>query len=111
MYFVSCQKNKIHTYSIMVKKEITKEEAIELGKFFKINYDIVPFNQFWFGLNVELEHGTRDPQTNVTNDDMITTALITIAHLKEFPNYYEKLDLMEQELEKFWKGKTPNIFK
>ena len=42
------------------------------------------------GMNVELEHGLIDPKTNVTDDDLIMTAKIALAHLNEFPNYYNK---------------------
>lgn len=94
----------------MVKK-ITSKQAIQLGKLFNINFDVVSFKQFLFGLNVELEHGTRDPLTNVTDNDLVLTAMITIAHINEFPNYYAKLKKMEQELETQWKGKKINIFK
>ena len=44
--------------------------------------------QFLAGLDVELEHGRHDPQTDVTHDDPITTGMIALAHLKEFPDYY-----------------------
>jgi hypothetical protein len=48
-------------------------------------------------MEVELEHGRHDPQTNVTNDDPILTAKIALAHLKEFPDYYTRLKRMEEE--------------
>lgn len=46
--------------------------------------------EFLDGINIELEHGTVNPNTNVTNDYLITTAKIALAHLNEFPNYYNK---------------------
>ena len=54
------------------------------------------------GMDVELEHGLRDPATNVTNDDPLTTGKIALAHLTEFPDYYTKLAKMEKEAEDFW---------
>jgi Protein of unknown function (DUF5661) len=51
------------------------------------------------GMDVELEHGTADPQTNVTGDDLIMTAKIARAHLNEFPDYYTRLAKMEAEAE------------
>jgi hypothetical protein len=54
------------------------------------------------GLLVELEHGTRDPETNVTDDDVSLTAKIALAHLKEFPDYYTRLAEMEAEADTFW---------
>ena len=53
-------------------------------------------------MDVELEHGTRDPWTNVTNDDPIMTGKIALAHLNEFPDYYDRLEEMEEAAEKFW---------
>ena len=49
--------------------------------------------QFRMGMDVELEHGTRDPATNVTDDDVLMTAKIARAHLNEFPDYYTRLVL------------------
>jgi uncharacterized Fe-S cluster-containing radical SAM superfamily enzyme len=54
------------------------------------------------GMDVELEHGLRDPATNVTNDDPLTTGKIALAHLIEFPDYYTRLAKMEKEAEDFW---------
>ena len=54
------------------------------------------------GLDVELEHGRRDPDTNVTGDDPIATGKIALAHLKEFPDYYTRLKKMETEAEEAW---------
>jgi hypothetical protein len=55
------------------------------------------------GMNVELEHGSQDPITNVTNDDPLTTGKIALAHLNEFPDYYTRLAKMEAEAEKHYK--------
>jgi hypothetical protein len=49
------------------------------------------------GMVVELEHGARDPETNVTNDDPVITAKIAIAHLRELPDYYERLATIEPD--------------
>ena len=53
--------------------------------------------QFRRGLEVELEHGTHDPETNVTGDDLVLTGKIAWAHLKEIGDYYTRLDRMEAE--------------
>ena len=54
------------------------------------------------GLEVELEHGTIDPKTNVTNDDPLLNGKIASAHLNEFPHYYTPLAKMEKEADEFW---------
>ena len=55
----------------------------------------------------KFEHGSHDPQTDVTHDDPIITGKIALAHLKEFPDYYERLERMESEAERDWAGKLP----
>lgn len=50
-----------------------------------------------------MEHGNIDPFTNVTNDDPILTGKIALAHLNEFPDYYKRLDKMEEEAETYWR--------
>ena len=62
--------------------------------------------EFLTGINIELEHGTIHEKTNVTNDDLITTAKIALAHLNEFPNYYNK-DYGLLVFEKFLESKLP----
>lgn len=85
-----------------MKKEFTADEAKEIGE--KLNIDWSKFNvdQFRRGMNVELEHGTVDSATNVTNDDPIMTGKIALSHLNEFADYYDRLDVMEEEAHKHW---------
>ncbi|HSG66735.1 MAG TPA: DUF5661 family protein [Gammaproteobacteria bacterium] len=49
------------------------------------------------GLQVELEHGTRFPDANVTNNHPILTGKIVLAHLKESLLYYKRLTVAELE--------------
>ena len=79
----------------------TLEQARAAGLRIGVDWDTSPFSleQFRMGMDVELEHGTRDPATNVTDDDVIITAKIARAHLKEFPDYYTRLAKMEAEAE------------
>jgi len=55
--------------------------------------------EFHAGLAVELEHGRRDPATDVTGDDPVVTGKIALAHLREMPDYYTRLAAMEAEAE------------
>lgn len=79
----------------------TLDEARAAGEQIGVDWDSSPFSleQFRMGMDVELEHGTRDPETNVTGDDVIMTAKIARAHLNEFPDYYTRLAKMEAEAE------------
>jgi Protein of unknown function (DUF5661) len=79
----------------------TEARAREVGSQIGIDWASVPFDaeQFRMGLEVELEHGARDPETNVTHDDPLLTGKIAWAHLKELPDYYTRLAIMEGEAE------------
>ena len=57
----------------------------------------IPLEEFRAGLEVELEHGTRFPDANVTNNHPLLTGKIVLAHLKEAMDYYERLEVAEIE--------------
>lgn len=82
------------------KRVITQDEARQIGTSLGILWDQFDVEQFRMGMEVELEHGTADPATNVTGDDLLTTGKIALAHLKEFPDYYTRLKQMEKEADK-----------
>jgi hypothetical protein len=86
----------------MTKEHFTAEEAKEAGEKIGIKWDKFDVDQFRRGMDIELEHGTRDPSTNVTNDDPIMIGKISLAHLNEFPDYYDRLEEMEEKAEEFW---------
>jgi len=83
-------------------KEFSADEARRIGDSLGIDWTSVDLEQFRMGLHVELEHGTRDPETNVIDDDMSLTGKIALAHLKEFPDYYARLAVMETEADHYW---------
>ena len=75
----------------------TMDEAEDIGESLGIDWDISPFgvNDFRVGLEVEMEHGSVDPRTNVTDDDPLLTGKIALAHLNALPDYYFLLTRME----------------
>lgn len=77
----------------------TTKQAREVGTAVGIDWESAPFDveQFRAGMDVELEHGSHDPLTNVTGDDPVLTGKIALAHLNEFPDYYTRLERMEEE--------------
>ncbi|MEQ8200663.1 MAG: DUF5661 family protein [Syntrophomonadaceae bacterium] len=87
------------------KKRFTAEEAKSIGEKLGIDWSKFDVEQYRIGMDVELEHGLHDPETNVTNDDPLITGKIALAHLKEFPDYYTRLEKMEKEAEAYWEGK------
>lgn len=89
----------------MSENKITNKVAKKIGEKLGIDWKDFDVDQFKRGMNVELEHGLRDPETNATDDDLPTTGKIALAHLREYPDYYDRLDKMEKEAEKYWKNK------
>lgn len=83
-----------------IKRRLTTEEAKLIGKRLGIQWDKFDIGQFEIGMKVELEHGIISPKTDVTNDDLLNTGKITLAHLNEIPDYYTRLLKMEKEAKK-----------
>ena len=86
------------------EKRTTLEEARSVGDEIGVDWDRFKLEQSRIGMDVEYEHGAHDPQTDVTGDDPILTGKIALAHMKEFPDYYERLERMEKEAEREWAG-------
>jgi hypothetical protein len=86
------------------KRSFTADEARAAGERIGIDWATSRFDveQFRMGMDVELEHGTQDLDTNVTDDSVEVTAKIARAHLNEFPDYYTRLAVMEADAEAYW---------
>jgi hypothetical protein len=86
------------------KGTFTTDEARRIGEEIGIEWASAPFDveQFRAGLDVELEHGLHDLATNVSDDDPHLTGKIALAHLNEFPDYYTRLEQMEEEAKRYW---------
>lgn len=86
------------------RKSFSSEEARRIGTELGIDWDSSPFDveEFRGGLDVELEHGLHDLLTNVSGDDPLVTGKIALAHLNEFPDYYTRLERMEEEAKRDW---------
>ena len=89
-------------------KHFTIDDARRIGEQIGIDWSSSAWDveEFRAGMDVELEHGSRDPATNVTSDDEVTTGKIALAHLNEFPDYYTRLDRMEEEAKRDWSERT-----
>lgn len=87
-------------------KKFTLAEATDIAKRLGVDFDKVEFTpeEYMEGINIELEHGSVDPDTNVTNDDPLVTGKIALAHLNEVALYYNKdigLEAWEHAIEAF----------
>jgi hypothetical protein len=88
------------------QRRTTTEEAKRVGDAIGADWTRFDLDQLRAGMDVEFEHGSHDPQTDVTGDDPIVTGKIALAHMKEFPDYYERLERMEREAEREWAEKS-----
>lgn len=93
--------------NINIENSVTTKEALAIAKAIGLDFDQedFPIEEFRRGIEVEREHGPVDEHdggadTNVTQADPYQTAKIAWAHLRELPDYYTRLDKMEQEAEK-----------
>ena len=91
--------------STLEEKVFTNEKANTIGKILGIDWSKFNVDQFRMGLVVELEHGKVSSDTNVTDNDPLVTGKIALAHLNEFPDYYTRLEKMENEADKYWSSK------
>lgn len=85
-------------------------QILNIAKKLNIKFDKFTIEEFKHGIEIELEHGLINPFTNVTNNDLEKTAKIALAHLNEFPNYYNKdygIDKFEEMLKE--KLKEENV--
>jgi hypothetical protein len=91
----------------MAQKHFSTEEARQIGEALGIDWGSCPFDveQFRMGMDVELEHGSHDPETDVTHNDPVLTGKIALAHLKEYPDYYTRLAKMEKEAEDYYSSR------
>jgi hypothetical protein len=89
------------------EQRTSPEEARRVGDEIGVDWDRFDLEQFRAGMDVEYEHGSHDAQTDVTGDDPVITGKIALAHMKEFADYYERLERMEQQAERDWAERQP----
>jgi predicted heme/steroid binding protein len=100
--------SNLRSASPTFRKSFSTEEALEIASILSINFDNEKFDihEFTVGINIELEHGKVCAHTNITDDDPIITGKITLAHLNEYPDYYKRLDKLEEEADAFWSNRS-----
>ena len=87
--------------------QFTEDQARLIGDEIGIDWNAALFDvdQFRRGLEIELEHGSREPETDVTGNDSVVTGKIAWAHLREYPDYYDRLEVLEREAKQYWDGR------
>lgn len=77
-------------------------KIVKLAKKLKVNIQVVSIDTLIRGVRVELEHGRVGKKTNITDNDLETTLKIALAHLDEFPDYYDRLERLEKKAKEYW---------
>src|SRR5450759_3718845 len=90
---------QVGAVELSTKRYFTKDQARAIATELGIDFGALgcDLEQFRMGLGVELEHGPRDSETDVSGNDPIVTGKIALAHLTEFPDYYTRLAILERE--------------
>jgi len=94
----------VYTHCNTPRKGISARKARKIGEELGVDWTRIELEELRRGMEVELEHGRRDPATDVTGDDLLLTGKIALAHLNEFPDYYVRLARMEEEAKAYWTG-------
>jgi len=92
-----CKEIGLRDWSIFKEVAVAKKEAETILQIVNVEKMAIPVEEFRQGLEVELEHGTRFEDANVTNNHPLLTGKIVLAHLKETMDYYERLEVAETE--------------
>jgi hypothetical protein len=92
-----CKEAGLRDWTKITEPVVSEEEAATILKIVNTEHMDIPLEDFQNGLAVELEHGTRFADANVTNNHPILTGMIVIAHLKETMDYYQRIDVAEIE--------------
>lgn len=92
-----CKELGLRDWSEITEPVVSEEEAATILGIVNTTSMDIPLEDFRKGLEVELEHGTRFDDANVTNNHPVLTGKIVIAHLKETMDYYKRIDVAEIE--------------
>jgi len=92
-----CNELSLRDWSELTDPNVSEEEASTILNIVNTQGMDIPLDEFRKGLDVELEHGTRYEDANVTNNHPILTGKIVLAHLKETMDYYKRIDIAEIE--------------
>ena len=92
-----CKEMGLRDWTKIKDPIVSNEEAATILNVVNTEKMDIPLEDFLKGLEVELEHGTRFEDANVTNNHPILTGKIVIAHLKETMDYYRRIDVAELE--------------
>lgn len=106
-----CKEAGLRDWTKMTKPSVSEKEASIILEIVNGQKMDIPLEDFRQGLEVELEHGTRYEDANVTNNHPVLTGKIVLAHLKETMDYYKRLEVIEIEGDLLKAIKTKDLAK
>lgn len=106
-----CKELKLEDWTRKKDDKVSSKEARIILSQVNTGKMAIPLEEFRRGLEIELEHGVRFRDANVTNNHPLLTGMIVLAHLKEMMDYYERLEVAELEGDLFKAVKAGNILK
>jgi len=86
------------------KTSFSLNESTLIGDKLNLNWLSISKEDWNLGMNIELEHGLRNPITNISNNNPLILGKIALAHVIEIPDYYRRLHEMEETGQKKWKN-------
>ena len=92
-----CRELKIRDWTALKEIKVLPREAKIILSEVNTEKMKVTLEDFRQGLEVELEHGIRFKDANITNNHPLLTGKIVIAHMKETLDYYQYLEVAEIE--------------
>lgn len=92
-----CKQLNISDWTKLKEPKVPRAEAQVILSKVNVEGMDIDLGEFCNGLEVELEHGMRFKDANVTNNHPILTGKIVLAHLKESLDYYKLLEVAELE--------------
>jgi Protein of unknown function (DUF5661) len=80
------------------RKQISSDEAKRIGESLHIDWEQVDLEQF--------RQGLMGPETDLTYDGVLLTGKVVLAHMQEFPDYFDRLAKLKAEAEEYLAGRT-----
>lgn len=72
--------------------EISCNIATRVGAALEIDWAQIDHNEFRRGLELELEREWRNPDTNLSDHDLVITGQVVLAHIEASSDYYSRLE-------------------
>ncbi len=87
------------------RKQISSEEAKRVGESLHIDWEQVDLEEFRQGLRGDHKQEAMDPETGLTCDGVLLAGKIVLTHMEEFPDYFNRLSKLKEEVDEYQAGR------